>query len=175
MSAQGQSLIRAVVAASLLASAAAHAQVVDRLFYNGFETRNAQVFSGVIQQSPYFGNLDSYGLPNGRSDAMATVSNTNLVLDRVCNAGTLYGQLSSSDATYTGTTLLFNLNGVDTQIGCNMSNALPTCADAVHKVSIGPGDVVRLKVTPHMPSRPISNVDSDIKVVVRFGWICQEL
>src|SRR4051812_31844366 len=145
---------RVLAGVALLAAGVAHAQVVDRLFYNGFETRNSQVFSGGMQQSPYFGNLDSYGLPNGRSDAMATVANSNLVVDRVCNAGTLFGQLFSTDATYTGTTLLFNVNGVDTQIGCNMSNALPTCTDAVHKVGIGPKDVVRLKITPHMPSRP---------------------
>src|SRR4051812_13133692 len=98
--------LRALVVLALSGTGAAQAQVVDRLFYNGFEKLNSQVFSGVIQQSPYFGNADSYGLPNGRSDAMATLVNTNLVLDRVCNAGTLFGQFSSTDATYTGTTLL---------------------------------------------------------------------
>jgi hypothetical protein len=157
------------------ACTAAQAQVTDRAFYNGFEKTSTQVFSGVIQEAPYFGSLDSYGMPNGRSDAMTLTNNANLIVDRNCDAGTLYGQFSSTEPTYTSTSLLLSVNGIDTAIGCTMSNALPTCADVIHKVGIGPRDRVLLKVTPHMPYRPITNTDSDIKVVVRFGWICKEL
>ncbi|UXI66436.1 hypothetical protein [Tahibacter amnicola] len=155
-------------------AATAQAQVTDRLFANGFDNRHTHVFSGVIQESPYFGSPDSYGLPNGRSDAMASPVNARLRVDRNCEASTLYAQLHSTEATYTGTTILLNVNGLDTLLACNMSNALPTCSDTVHKIGLGPNDTVTLVITPKMPSRPLTNVDTEMKVVVRFGWTCRE-
>lgn len=166
---------RACAALLLLMAVSTQAQVTDRLFYSGFEKTNTQVFAGVVQQAPYFGSLDSYGLPNGRSDAMSKPPNAQLITDRVCNATGLVAQLNSTEPTYTTTSLLMNVNGVDTSLACTMSNAVPTCFDTFHVVGIGPRDVVTLVVTPHIPSRPITNDDSSVKVSVRFGWVCKEL
>ncbi|GEM_PF-2839844 len=160
----------------LLATATASAQfVTDRAFYNGFENRSTQVFSGIVQESPYFGAPASYATPNGQGDAMTSSVRANLIVDRVCDVKLLFGQLYSVDATYTSATLLLNVNGIDTSVGCAMTTAFPTCVDSFHKVGIGPNDRVTLKVAPILPARPISNVDSDVKVAVRFGWTCEEL
>lgn len=166
--------LRCCVLVGCVAAGTAQAQVTERVFANGFETRNTQVFAGVMQESPFFGGIDSYGVPNGRSDAYAGIANTRLTVDRICEVGNFIAQFNSTDATYTATTVLFNVNGVDSGIGCNVSNALPTCTDALHKVGIGPNDSVSIKVTPHLPSRPITNDDTEIRTVVRFGWTCKE-
>src|SRR4051812_30643699 len=84
-------------------TAAAQAQVTDRPFYNGFEKTGTQVFAGVIQEAPYFESLNSYGLPNGRSDAMSKPPNAQLITDRVCNATGLVATLASTEPTYTTT------------------------------------------------------------------------
>ncbi len=132
------------------------------------------LFAGIVHQTPYFGSLVSYATPNGQTDAMTAYNRAAMIMPIACTAGSLKVQLSSVDAAYASATATLMLNGADTALTCSLAGMSSSCNDSVHTVVLAAGDTVALKVSPALPSRPISNVDTDIEVRLPFSWRCVE-
>jgi hypothetical protein len=132
------------------------------------------LFAGIVHESAYFSASVSYATPNGQGDAMTANARAAMLMPIACTGGSLNAALNSVDVTYTGASVTLLLNGVATGSTCVLAGAASTCTDPVHTFAVAAGDNVSLQISPALPQRPITNVDTEIEVKLPFSWRCVE-